>query len=65
MNRAYFYDNVNVRAGPSTKTDRVAQYHPGEHVNYDGEVYSEGRKWLTYTGKSGQRRYVAADYAFY
>ena len=38
MNRAYFYDNVNVRAGPSTQTDSVAQYHPGEHVNYDGVV---------------------------
>ena len=35
MNRAYFYDHVNVRAGPSTQTDSVAQYHPGEHVNYE------------------------------
>ena len=65
MNRAYFYDHVNVRAGPSTQTDSVAQYHPGEHVNYDGKVISEGRQWLTYTGKSGKRRYVAADYTIY
>ena len=24
-------------------------------------VYSEGREWLTYTGKSGKRRYVSAE----
>ena len=38
MNRAYFCDHVNVRAGPSVETEKVAQYHPGEHVNYDGVV---------------------------
>ena len=64
MNRAYFYDHVNVRAGPSTQTASVAQYHPGEHVNYDQVVYSEGRKWLSYQAGSGKRRYVAADYTF-
>lgn len=62
MNRAYFLDHVNVRAGPSVETEKVAQYHPGERVNYDGVVvYSEGREWLTYTGKSGKRRYVSAE----
>ena len=38
MNRAYFCDHVNVRAGPSVETEKVAQYHPGERVNYDGVV---------------------------
>ena len=36
MNRAYFCDHVNVRAGSSVETENVAQYHPLERVNYDG-----------------------------
>ena len=30
-----FTDNVNVRSGPNTQTDRFAPYHPGETVKID------------------------------
>jgi len=54
-----FTDNVNVRAGPSTDTQRVDQYHPGEKVKLDGYGETDdGRTWGTYIGRSGQRRYV-------
>ena len=38
MNRAYFCDHVNVRAGSSVETEKVVQYHPRERVNYDSVV---------------------------
>ena len=57
-----FNDNVNVRAGPSTDTQRVAQYHPGETVKLDGfHATGDGRTWGTYIGGSGQRRYVCLN----
>ena len=57
-----FNDNVNVRAGPSTQTNKVAQYHPGESVHINEVHYSsDGKTWGSYIGGSGQRRYVCLN----
>lgn len=54
-----FDDHVNVRAGPSTQTEKVEQYHPGEKVRIDRFDYgSDGKTWGSYIGSSGYRRYV-------
>ena len=60
-----FTDHVNVRAGPSTDTSKVAQYHPGETVRLDKVSYDpdDGKRWGSYIGRSGERRYVClGDY---
>ena len=57
-----FSDNVNVRSGPSTQTEKVEQYHPGESVNLDQVHYdSDGKTWGSYIGGSGKRRYVCLN----
>lgn len=61
MSEFTFNTNVNVRAGPSTHTRRVEQYHPGESVNIDRTHYAEGKMWGSYMGGSGQRRYVCLN----
>lgn len=54
-----FNDHVNVRAGPSTQTQKVEQYHPGERVRLDQyRISSDGEAWGSYIAKSGKRRYV-------
>ena len=57
---ARFLTNVKVRAGPTTSTESVATYHAGETVKYDKTVNNEGRLWIEYIGKSGNRRYCCA-----
>ena len=57
---AKFLTNVKVRAGPSTSSESVATYNAGETVKYDNTVNNEGRVWITYVGKSGNRRYCCA-----
>ena len=52
-----FLTTVNVRAGPSTSTDKVAQYQSGDQVRFDSIVENEGRVWISYIGRSGNRRY--------
>ncbi|WP_435029642.1 N-acetylmuramoyl-L-alanine amidase [Levyella massiliensis] len=50
---------TNVRVLPSTSSQVVAQYGPGERVNYDEVYVGNGYVWLSYIGRSGNRRYVA------
>ena len=57
---ARFLTNVKVRAGPSTSSESVTTYKAGETVRYDNTVNNEGRLWITYIGKSGNRRYCCA-----
>ena len=54
-------NGLNVRAGPSIGSEKVAQYNAGEIINSgDAIILNEGRKWLRYTGSSGNQRYVIA-----
>ena len=55
-----FLANVKVRTGPSISSESVATYYPGETVKYDKTVHNEGRLWISYIGKSGNRRYCCA-----
>ena len=55
-----FLANVKVRTGPSISSESVATYYPGETVKYDKTVNNEGRLWISYIGKSGNRRYCCA-----
>ena len=57
---ARFLANVKVRAGPSTSTESVALYNTGDTVRYDRTVENEGRLWISYIGRSGNRRYCCA-----
>ena len=57
---ARFLTNVKVRAGPSTSTESVALYNTGDTVKYDKTVENEGRLWISYIGRSGNRRYCCA-----
>jgi len=54
-------NGLNVRAGPSTGSQQVAQYNANQMINSgDAIILNEGRKWLRYTGSSGNQRYVCA-----
>lgn len=66
-------NKLNVRELPTTKSKTVAQYVKGETIYYDGYIKNDGYVWISYIGKSGNRRYVATgniksnglnDYAF-
>lgn len=57
---ARFLTTVNVRAGPSTSTTIVAKYCNGDTVNYDKTEENEGRLWISYIARSGNRRYCCA-----
>ena len=60
MPLARFLTTVRVRAGPSTSTETVARYCNGDTVNYDKTVENEGRLWISYIARSGNRRYCCA-----
>lgn len=49
----------NVRSAPSTKAPVVARYDKGQQINYDSVYEGDGYRWISYIGRSGQRRYVA------
>lgn len=52
-------NSLNVRAGPSTSSAKVAHYDAGNTINSGNLiVQNEGRYWLRYTGGSGNQRYV-------
>jgi 3D (Asp-Asp-Asp) domain-containing protein len=54
-------NGLNVRAGPSTNTQKVAHYDAGDIINSGNElIENEGRIWLKYLGGSGNYRYVCA-----
>lgn len=50
---------LNVRDKASTSGKVVASYKYGEKFTYDGYTIADGFVWLSYIGKSGNRRYVA------
>jgi hypothetical protein len=52
-----FVETVRVRSQPSTNSEQVATYYPGETVRYDSIVEGDGRLWISYIGQSGNRRY--------
>jgi hypothetical protein len=52
-------NNLNVRRSPSLSGQVVAQYDKGESVKYDSYIDSEGYRWISYVGKSGNRNYIA------
>ena len=54
-------DNLDVRAGPSFNTEKIATYNAGNIINSgDLLIENEGCIWLRYTGASGNKRYVCA-----
>ena len=57
---AKFLANAKVRAGLSISTEAVDIYYTGETLRYDKTVNNEGRLWISYIGKSGNRRYCRA-----
>ena len=50
---------TNVRSSPSTRSEIVAIYYPGHVIYFDKIVKANGYFWLSYIGRSGQRRYTA------
>ena len=61
---ATFESTVNglaVRDFPSTKAElshRVAELNKGDRVTYDSVYDCDGKRWVSYIGYSGKRRYV-------
>ena len=56
-------NHLNVRAGPSTNSQKVAYYDAGQTINSaDLLIENEGRIWLRYTGGSGNKRMKVALY---
>lgn len=51
--------SINVRRSPSTSGEVVAQYSPGQSIDYDSIVEGDGYRWISYVGGSGSRNYVA------
>ena len=50
---------LNVRTAPSTSTQVVAQYDPGESLTYDHVYIKGGYVWARYMSYSGSYHYVA------
>ena len=59
LGRALVRAAVNVRALPTTRSDVLAVYYPGEHIHYDQVIENEGLSWISYIALSGKRRYVS------
>ena len=55
-----FIEIVNVRNQPGAYGTVLAQYEPGETVNYDGVLESGGFIWLKYRSYKGTTQYVSA-----
>ena len=55
-------DNLNIRTQPSTGAQALGdKYNRGEKISTgDLLISNEGRIWLRYTNKAGQKRYVCA-----
>ena len=52
-------DELMIREKPSTSSNAVGSYTRGESVIYDYYVDNEGYRWISWTGGSGKRRYMA------
>lgn len=54
-------NGLAVRDFPSTKADlshRVGELDKGDRVTYDSVYECDGKRWVSYIGYSGKRRYV-------
>ena len=54
-------NGLAVRDFPSTKTElshRVAELNKGDRVTYDSVFNCDNKRWISYIGYSGKRRYV-------
>lgn len=54
-------NGLGVRNFPSTKPElshRVAELNKGDTVTYDSVYDCDGKRWISYVGFSGNRRYV-------
>lgn len=52
-------DGLNIRAMPTTNSEIVGSYEPGESVLYDKTVTNGEYIWISWIGNSGNRRYMA------
>lgn len=59
IGRAIVQIAVNVRERPTTRSDILAVYYPGEAIYYDQVLENEGYRWISYISRSGKRRYVS------
>lgn len=59
LGRAIVQLAVNVRERPTTRSDILAVYYPGEAIHYDQVLENEGLRWISYIALSGKRRYVS------
>ena len=59
LGRAIVKAAVNVRALPTTRSDILAVYYPGEYIHYDQVIENDGLSWISYIALSGKRRYVS------
>lgn len=54
-------NGLSIRDFPSTKADlsnRVGQLNKGDTVTYDSVYNCDNKRWISYIGYSGKRRYV-------
>ena len=54
-------NGLGIRDFPSTKPElshRVAELNKGDRVTYDSVYKCDGKRWISYIGYSGKRRYV-------
>ena len=49
-----------LKKGPSTSFESVALYESEDTVKYDKTLENEGRLWISYISRSGNRRYCCA-----
>lgn len=55
----YIYENELVVKNQPTQSAPVVFYaQPGDKVNYDKKLESDGHQWISYVSFSGTRRYV-------
>ena len=50
---------LNIREKASTSSNIVGKYYNGESVNFDRRLKNDGYEWISWIGKSGNRRYMA------
>lgn len=52
-------NGINIRAMPTINSEIVGSYEAGESVIYDKTITENGYIWISWIGKSGNRRYMA------
>ncbi|MCS4488260.1 SH3 domain-containing protein [Streptococcus sp. SQ9-PEA] len=56
-----FNKRVNVKNDPKATSSVVFYLDKGYTLNYDRLLTADGRRWMSYISRSGQRRYVDLD----